>query len=60
MNSYAYVTGEVCIIGAGIVDLLLAWCLRSQGRRVIVLESRHKEKSEAANAFNAAVQLVQV
>ena len=53
-------TGKVCIIGAGIAGLLLAWRLRAQGMRVIVLESGHKEKSEAVDALNAAIQLAQV
>jgi choline dehydrogenase-like flavoprotein len=54
------VTGKVCIIGAGIAGLLLAWRLRAHGMRVIVLESGHKENSEAADALNAATQLAQV
>lgn len=53
-------TGKVCIIGAGIAGLLLAWRLRAHGTRVIVLESGHKENSEAADALNAATQLAQV
>jgi len=54
------VTGKVCIIGAGIAGLLLASRLRSHGMRVIVLESGHKEESQAADALNAAIQLAQV
>jgi choline dehydrogenase-like flavoprotein len=54
------VTGKVCIIGAGIAGLLLAWRLRAHGMRVIVLESGNKEKSEAAEALNAAIQIAQV
>ena len=34
--------------------------MRSRGKRVIVLESCHKEKSEGADALNAAIQLAQV
>jgi choline dehydrogenase-like flavoprotein len=56
----ARVTGQVCIIGAGIAGLLLASRLRSRGMQVIVLESGPKEKSEAADALNAAIQLAQV
>jgi choline dehydrogenase-like flavoprotein len=54
------VTGKVCIIGAGIAGLLLASRLRSHGMRVIILESGHKEKSQAADALNAAIQLAQI
>ena len=54
------VTGEVCIIGAGIAGLLLASRLRSHGMRVVVLESGHNEKPENADALNDVIQLAQV
>jgi choline dehydrogenase-like flavoprotein len=54
------VKGKVCIIGAGIAGLLLAWRLRSLGIRVVVLESGPTEMPDGVDPLNAVIQLAQV
>lgn len=47
------ISGDVCVVGAGVAGITLARDLAASGRRVVLLESGPFDYSEAANDLNA-------